>query len=313
MHETRKCAKIHILAEVFQYFEEEEMKKKILLGLFVVLIVFVGLAAGPPPAKYSEELVTGPSEGNHRLDCTIIRPWSKRAGLGDTQYPVIVWGHGWGGNNQAGQYTTAGYKPGLIEWAIDGPYIVIAANAWSVQESDILACLQWIVDQNTTAGSEYEGVVNTAKIGLAGHSQGGGAIIKAGDGEPNGFDITAVVPMNPYGPSWIDAGKQAGPMMILGGTADVVTPVSSFEAVWEAIRTNDQGGLLAVLEGGDHSSDAWGPPGKDPTLHNFGRYQEITELWWQFFLNDNANAGRKLKRILDKDPWETQYTSGDGF
>lgn len=286
------------------------MNRKILLGLFVVLIVFVGLAAGRPPAEYSEVVVTGPSQGNHRLDCTIFRPWSVASGPEDTQYPVIVWGHGWGWNNNAGADSTERYQPGLVEWAIDGPYIVIAANQWSVQEGDILECLQWIAYQNTNKKSEYYGVVNTGKIGLAGHSQGGGAVIKAGDGEPNGFNITAVVPMNPYGPSWIDAGKQDGPMMLLGGTADIVTPVSSFEAVWEAIQTNGQGGLLAVLEGGDHSSDAWGPPGEDPRLHNFGRYQEITELWWQFFLNDNVSAGRKLKRILDKDPWNTQYTSG---
>jgi predicted esterase len=306
LHETRKCAKIHLLIEVIQYYKEEEMKKKFLLGLFVLLILFVGFAAGPP-SQYSKELVTGPSEGNHRLDCTVIRPWNKRAGPGNSQYPVIVWGHGWGGNNQAGQYTTDGYLPGLIEWAVDGPYIVIAANAWSVQEGDILTCIQWIINQNTTAGSEYEGVVNTAKIGLAGHSQGAGAVIKAGDGEPNGFYITAVVAMNPYGPSWIDAGKQDGPVMLLGGTEDINTPLSSFIAVWEAIQDNGQGGLLAVLEGGKHSDDAWGPEGEDETKFNFGRYQEITELWWQFFLNDNENAVRRLKNILGKDPWVTQY------
>jgi dienelactone hydrolase len=307
LHETLKCAKIHLLAEVIYYYKEEEMKKKFLLGVFVLLILFVGFAASPPPVKYSEEVVRGPSEGNHRLDCTVIRPWNKRAGPGNTQYPVIVWGHGWGGNDQDGQNTTAGYKPGLIEWAIDGPYIVIAANAWSVQEGDILTCIQWIISQNTTAGSEYEGVVNTAKIGLAGHSQGGGAVIKAGDGEPNGFDIAAVVAMNPYGPSWIDAGKQDGPVMLLGGTADIITPVSSFLAVWEAIQDNGQGGLLAVLEGGDHSTDAWGPEGEKPWDYNFGNYQEITELWWQFFLNDNENAVRRLKNILGKYPWDTQY------
>lgn len=289
------------------------MKGKLLLGLFVILILFVGFAAVPPPGKYSEELVQGPSEGNHRLDCTIIRPWSENSEPEEAQYPIIVWGNGWGGNNNIGEYTTDGYKPGLIEWAVDGPYIVIAANQWSVQESDILACIQWILDQNVNDQSEYYRVVNPGKIGLAGHSQGAGAAIKAGDGEPNGFDITAVVAMNPYGPSWRDAGKQDGSVMLLGGTDDVLTPVSSFEAVWEAIQKNGQGGLLAVLEGGDHNTDAWGPDGEDPEDYNFGRYQKISELWWQFFLNDNANAGQTLKRILDKDPWDTQYVFSDMF
>jgi len=35
---------------VFLMIEEEVMKRKVLVGLFV--IVFVGLAAGPPPDEY---------------------------------------------------------------------------------------------------------------------------------------------------------------------------------------------------------------------------------------------------------------------
>lgn len=286
------------------------MKLRTLLALFLLLAIFVGQAFAQPPAAYSEQLVTGrPSKGNHRLDCTVIRPWRTSSGPGDSQYPVIIWANGWGQGNVHGSNGVEGYKPGLIEWALDGPYIVIAANQWSAQESDVLACLQWIVDQNQTVGSEYQGVINTAKIGLAGHSQGGGAVVKAGDGEPNGFDITAVITMNPYGPSWVDAAQQDGPVMILTGSEDENTPLSWTYPVFEAILTNDQGGLFAVLQGADHSEDAWGPPGEDPTLHNFGRYQDVTNLWWRFTLNDDANAGRRLKRILDNDPWVTQYAT----
>ena len=131
--------------------------------------------------------------------------------------------------------------------------------------------MQWIIDQDTEAGSEYEGAVNTEKIGLSGHSQGGGAIIKAGDGEPNGFGITATIAMNPYGPGWVRPGNQDGPMMLIGGTDDTTTPTSSFLAVWEDIQSNGQGGLLAELIGGTHNDDAWAPEGEDPTQHNFGR------------------------------------------
>jgi hypothetical protein len=283
------------------------MKKSVVMGFLLILLLFMGKVYAAPSTLFSEQLVKGSSQGNHKLDCTVIRPWSRSSGPGNDQYPIIVWANGWGGNNNAGESTTAGYKPGLIEWALDGPYIVIAANAWSPRESDVLACLQWIVDQNTNVGGEYEDVVNITKIGLAGHSQGAGAVIKAGDGEPNGLDITAVVAMNPYGPSWIDAGNQDGPVMAIGGTDDNVVPLLYFEDAWIAIVANDQGGLLAVLQGGDHSSDAWGPVGENPEDNNFGRYQDITELWWQYHLNDNAVAGRTLKRILDKSPWDTQY------
>jgi len=245
------------------------------------------------------------------LDCTVIRPWRSASGPGRTQYPIIVWGNGWGGGNIVGENTTAGYKPGLIEWALDGPYIVIAANQWSVQERDILACLQWIVDQSNTAGSEYEDVVNVDKIGLAGHSQGGGVVIKMGDYEPNGFDITAVVAMNPGGPNWVDSGNQDGPVMMLGGTEDEITPVESFLPAWEAIRSKDPGGVLAVLQGGNHNDDAWGPEGEDPEDYNFGNYQNVTELWGQLLLNDNVKAYEALMQVLEDRPWDTEVCFPD--
>ncbi len=275
------------------------MKKMVLIGLLVALFCLVGSASASPSVEYSEDHVFGPSNGNHRLDCKVIRPWDGSSDPGNTQYPVIVWANGWGGNDVDGAYTTDLYKPILIEWALDGPYIVIAANQWSVKESDVLACLQWILDQNFVTGSEYQGVVNTTKIGLAGHSQGGGAVVKAGDGEPNGFDITTVVAMNPYGPSWVDAADQDGPVMIITGSEDSVTPLSWTLPVFESIQTNDQGGLFTVLQGAGHN--------------DVDRYQTVVKLLWQFMLNENESAGSRLTRILNNDPWDTQYAFMDNF
>lgn len=289
------------------------MKKLVLFGIIAVLFLFAGQALAGPPAPYSEEVITEKTQGKHDLDCTIIRPWSSSSGPGSGQYPVIIWANGWNGGAPTGENTTDGYKPGLIEWALDGPYIVIAANQWSVIESDVLACLQWIVDQNSTPGSKYHGVVNTTKIGLAGHSQGGGAVIKAGDGEPNGFTITGVIAMSPYSQTWTDAGSQDGPVFFIGGTEDEVIPLSWFEDAWFAVQANDQGGMLAMLIGGDHNTDAWGPAGEDPTLYNFGNYQEVTELWWQFLLNDDVTAGFNLHCLLNNDPWITEYAFTANF
>ncbi len=46
---------------------------------------------GAGPVKYSEELVTGATRGNHDPDCLVIRPWSASSGPGNATYPVIAW------------------------------------------------------------------------------------------------------------------------------------------------------------------------------------------------------------------------------
>jgi predicted esterase len=273
--------------------------KKYLVVLILAVFAFVSAVLASPAEVYSEETVTGHSNGNHALDCTVIRPWDSSSSPGSHLYPVIVWANGWGGNDVAGEYTTEWYKPQLIEWALDGPYIVVAANQWSAQESDVLACLEWILGQNDDSESEYYGVANGSKIGLAGHSQGAGAVVKAGDGEPNGFNITTVVAMNPYGPSWVDAANQDGPMMIITGSEDETTPLSWTYPVFEAVQTNDQGGLFTVLQGAGHS--------------DLKEYQTVVKLWWQFTSNGRVNAGKALVRILNKAPWDTQYAFTDEF
>jgi hypothetical protein len=265
----------------------------------------------------TEPRVTGHSQGNHRLDCTVIRPWDGSGASMDT-YPVIVWANGWGWNDNAGETTTIGYKPGLIEWAINGPYVVVAANQWSVQESDILECLKWIIDQNAVEGSDYFGKINIQKIGIAGHSQGGGATIKAGgDGTQSGLSITATIAMNPYGPAWVNPGDQDGPMLILGGAKDTTTPPESYQAVWEAVAVNGIGGINAVLIDGTHNSEAWGvdPYPDGETLDNEGAakinfmaYQEITEFWWDYFLNENTDSLENLEDAFDKNPWKTEWS-----
>jgi len=275
-----------------------------------------------PIADCTERTVTGYSEGNHELNFTVIRPWDAESKKGHkipkNGYPVIVWANGWGWNNNAGETTTDGYKPGLIEWAINGDYIVVAANAWSVQESDVLGSLKWIIDQNEVKSSDYYGKINTSKIGLAGHSQGGGATIKAGgDGEEVGVSITATIAMNPYGPAWVDPGNQDGPMLILGGAFDSTTPLESYQAVWDAVAANGIGGINALLLEGTHNSEAWGvdPYPYGETLDNelaseinFVKYQYITELWWNYFLNDNSKSLFSLIGILsDGDVWYTEY------
>ena len=102
--------------------------------------------------------------------------------------------------------------------------------------------------------------------------------------------------------------------MVIGGTEDAITPLESYTyPSWDAIKLGNQGGLLAVLEGGDHNMDAWAPVGVDPTTTNFGRYQAISELWWRKTLYGSVSAGQNLKSILDHLPWTTEYIFTPNF
>ena len=83
---------------------------------------------------------------------------------------------------------------------------------------------------------------------------------------------------------------------------------------------NDQGGIFGVLPDGTHNSEAWGVDDEGNTLSteeaalfDFGRYQRPTELFWDFVLNGNGNAGRELRRLLNRSPWVTEYHITDSF
>ena len=95
-----------------------------------------------------DEPIIGPSEGNHRLDCTVIRPWEgdgKPADPSNGPYPVIGWTNGWGQGDVFGADAVETYVSGLFFWAEAGDYLVVAANQWSARAPDILQCLQWLI------------------------------------------------------------------------------------------------------------------------------------------------------------------------
>lgn len=131
-----------------------------------------------PTDEYSIKIVGGNPKGNHQLDCTVIRPWKDDKAPTEGPYPIIGWANGWGGNEVSGEDEIDGYLPGLIDWAVEGRFIVIAARQWSARERDVLQCVAWLVEQNEVEGGEYEGLVDTGRIGLSGHSQGGGAVLR---------------------------------------------------------------------------------------------------------------------------------------
>ena len=276
--------------------------------LFLIAVIFPASVF----AQTSRDTpVVGHSEGNHRLDCTVIRPWQGDGGptdLSNGPYPVIGWTNGWGQGNVQGAGQVEHYVGGLFFWAEAGDYLVIAANQWSPRAPDISQCLQWLVDANRDPGSDYFGAVDTTKIGLSGHSQGGGAALKAGDSvltDGAGFtQIATVVAMNPYGPSFIKAQNQNDQVLLLGGTQDGVTPTDSFAAVLDGLILSEvPGGAQAELVGGTHCNPACQP--------DFGVFGQASLLWWDIFLRDDLSQCPALLNMLEfgAEDWNTTYSN----
>jgi dienelactone hydrolase len=113
------------------------------------------------PETTTEE-TTGP--GDH---FTIFRPTTLNA---HTPRPIVVFAVGTGGSPDS-------YRGLLQHWASHG-FVIIAGDDGNQANGDqALEGLAWLVDQNTSAGSVFEGALNVARIATAGHSQGGNAAI----------------------------------------------------------------------------------------------------------------------------------------
>ena len=54
------------------------MKTRAIIGSLAALVLLMGQASAAP-VRHSEQLVEGASQGNHVLDCTVIRPWTAEA------------------------------------------------------------------------------------------------------------------------------------------------------------------------------------------------------------------------------------------
>lgn len=279
---------------------------KLTFVLFLLTVPVVVLAQ-----TSRDDPIIGYSQGNHRLDCTVIRPWhgdSRPAAIPDGGFQVIGWTNGWGQGDVFGADAVEHYVSGLHFWAEAGDFLVIAANQWSARAPDILQCLQWLIDESHDPASDYYHAVDTSKIGLSGHSQGGGAALKAGDGilrDGAGYtQITTVVAMNPYGPSYVKAQNQNDQILLLAGDRDEITPTASFSAVLDGVILSEMpGGAQAELVGGTHCNPV--------CRRGFGVFGKASLLWFEIFLRDDLNQCTALTNLLEfgAHDWNTVYSN----
>lgn len=179
------------------------------------------------------------------------------------QWPAVVFVNGTG--------VYAAKYPALFRHLASWGFIVLGNEDPGTFSSDSTdATLAWLLEQNGDPDSVFYQKVDTAHMGLSGHSQGGVGVFNAISEQPNGGLYTCAVSLSPtqedlaaalnipYDPS-----KTVIPTLVLAGTSnDVITPEGMEKLYGKlggpkamALRTDTDHG--SMLYSGDGYVTAW--------------------------------------------------------
>lgn len=153
---------------------------------------------------------TSRSEGPN---CRVYRPAT--LGQNGVRHPVLLWGNGTGTGPTA-------YSGLLSHWASHGFVVAAAETSNAGTGRDMLACLDYLVQESNRTFGNYVGVLNTGRVGTSGHSQGGGGSIMAGQDDR----VSVTAPIQPYtaglGHNSASQRNQKGPMFLMSGGGDTI-------------------------------------------------------------------------------------------
>lgn len=257
------------------------------------------------PGPYSKAYVSQTISANGRSFSADIRYPGATAGSGAAvaagQFPVVAFGHGW--LQSTSTYTN--YMDQLASWGV----IVIAPKTQtglfpnhSSFADDLNAALAWAVAENGVSGSRFQAHVRTDKLGLSGHSMGGGAAVVAASRNTANVDAVgtfqAAVTNSPS--STTQSALVTAPALWVAGSSDNTASVSSHQRpMYNAKAPSKQ---LRIVSGGGHSG------GQNSSSASA---QDTNELlltrWFLFYLTDDTT--------LDDAVWgaTAQSTAGVSF
>jgi len=194
----------------------------------------------PPTDDYSD---FGPFEATTEGDTgpdgtyTIVRP--ETLGEDGFLHAPLIFGPGIGG--------PVASMMGLLERIASHGFVIIGRQLDGRPgdpENDrrMIDGLDWLIEQNTTTGSMFEGTLDVERAVSMGYSVGGTAAVDIGEHEA----IATVVSIHGHG---ADA-ELRGPLLLLGGTDDVMRDGQSWLApTYEASQVQT---FFSLVEGADH-------------------------------------------------------------
>ena len=216
-----------------------------------------GAFAEPGPFATIEE--TGGSA--HR----VFRPVD--LGADGALHPLVLWGNGTGAQ-------TSAYTGLLSHWASHG-FVVVAANTGSAGSGgEMLDGIDWL------QSSELAGDIDFARIGVSGHSQGGGGAALAGSDPRVGVSVLIQPGLSLGGGSAIrDTGELTGPSFLIAGSADnIVNAALLVQSRYETASHVDA--VYGILDGADHFV----------SLGDALRIRGYATAWFRAHLMDDADA-----------------------
>jgi hypothetical protein len=228
------------------------------------------------------------------VSCTIFRPTV--LGAGGCLNPVIVWGNGTFNTPQS-------YTALFNHWATHGFIVAAADTSNSGSGKEMLACLQYMIDQNGAAGSDYQGKVDVNHIASSGYSQGGAGCLEASI-DPR-FLVTAAVspfislPLGGYDTTSVM--KQIHPLFMISGGADTVAVPSSNQ---QPIFMQAPVPIVWATHAGSSHLEVLGAG---------GAYAGPLTAWFRYKLMNDPAAGQWFEKppcnLCSASGWSVQFSS----
>ena len=164
-------------------------------------------------------------------------------------FPAVAFGHGF--FQQISKYASTGAH--LASW---GMITILPTSQGGLFPShggfadDLNAALTWIVAQNAASGGRFVGHVRTDRLGLSGHSMGGGASLLAAARNPAVRTVANLAAAETNPSAVAAAGTIAAPVLLLAGDDDTITPIAEHQRLmYDAKRAPAQ---LRTIAGGFH-------------------------------------------------------------
>ena len=181
-------------------------------------------------------------------------------------HPIITWGNGTG----APTLSYTGLLTHLASWG----FVVMASSSTMTQSGEeMIAGIDYLIQQNATAGSIFYGKLNTQLIGTTGHSQGGGGAINAA--------IDARVKCTaPIAPSPGQIGQVKCPIFLIAGSADTIVSASLVRSMSYALAKAPT--IFGIASGMGHMD----------FLGNAGMARGYLTAWFMYQLRADARAAQ---------------------